>query len=99
MGTPPGNLRISAADLASALWDGQWSFPRHDPVSAVNLGTYPGTAIPLRAVPADAPLTVSWEDGCGALVTDADSGWIAERFGPRLGARELARVLSRTRLR
>jgi len=85
-GTPSHEsiVEITANNLSHALFG--------EPISYMNLGRYPGTDIPLRPIPADTLLTVVYWSG-GGLVQDSDGGWIADRFGPGLGQRQVQRVL------
>jgi hypothetical protein len=77
-------ITTSAEALTQALWG--------KGVEVLNPRVvYPGTSIPMRKVPADAQVTVvTWRGG--GLVEDNQGGWIADRFGPELGAREVKRV-------
>lgn len=78
-------FKVTAGELCQALWE--------KPSAELSRGFYPGTEIPLRVVPADAVVTVSLRSN-GGVVSDSDGGWIADRFGPDLGARQ-ARLLQR----
>ena len=58
-------------------------------LKAYNKGLYPGTRIPLRPIPENAPLVVY----ANGRVEDKDGGWIADRFG-RLGRRQTTKVFA-----
>ena len=77
-------IHTTAGELARAVFG-------YD-VSEFNRGFYKGTSIPLRAVSPDAPLTVTGKTSLAAI-EDGQGGWIADRFGPTLGARQIKRLI------
>lgn len=77
-------IHTTAGDLARAVFGCD--------VSEFNRGFYKGTSIPLRAVPPDAPVTVTGKTSLAAI-EDGQGGWIADRFGPTLGARQIRRLI------
>jgi hypothetical protein len=76
-------IETTAEALCQALYG--------ESVSCLNRGCYEGTNIPVRQVPADAPVTLKAWSG-GGSVTDQEGQWIADRFGPGLGHREAQRA-------
>ena len=67
---PCETIRVTAEDFCRTLYGVG--------VDAANVGTYPGTDIPVRKIPSDAVLTVT---DCGVnSVTDDQDGWIADRI-------------------
>lgn len=80
----PSQFEITANDLALALGSD---------LSGYNLGVYPGTDFKIRQIKPDAKLIVSYNGKGSASVSDMEGGWIADRFGPGLGAREYKSIL------
>ena len=79
------NVKTTASVLARAVFDMD--------VAEFSRGFYEGTRTRLRAIPPDAPLTVSGTSSL-AVIEDAQGAWIAERFGLTLGARQIKRLLA-----
>lgn len=84
-------IKTTASELAKAIWGGSswWSG-----FQTLNRGVYEGTSIPWRKVPAEARLVLHVARG-GGRVEDFDGGWIADRFGPELGRRDVARAVKK----
>ena len=82
---PYKTLTITAEDLVRALWD--------KPIEYSNTGEYEGTGIPWRKVPPDAELVLYYASA-GGYLQDYDGGWIAERLGSTVGARDVRKILS-----
>lgn len=78
---PEIEIETTAAELANALWG---HLPSYHGIEDLSLGCYEGTKIPVRKVPADAPVVLKVGRGW-TLIEDRDGGWIADRFGPTLG--------------
>lgn len=92
-------MALTAGQLAEALFSGRYGWHRafgyveDEPTACLSFGHYPGTTIPIRAVPKDSPMVVT-DRHAGGRVEDADGGWIAARFGPGLCEREMRAVRS-----